>query len=185
MSTAEVPEVPGERVPSPLVPSPLMPVEEGAYRLALGRFATGVTVVTTAAGGQLHAMTASSLAAVSLDPPLVLVCVEKEARFHDAIVEAGVFGVSILAEDQRGTAQWFATRGRPLHGQLERVPHTLGAVTGVPLLTGSLSRVECVVDAVHPGGDHSIVVGLVVAAEVETDAGAALVHYRSRYDHLT
>ncbi|CCH77670.1 putative reductase [Nostocoides japonicum T1-X7] len=160
------------------------PVDEGSYRLALGRFATGVTVVTTVAGGQFHAMTASSLASVSLDPPLVLVCVEKEARFHDAIVEAGSFGVSILGEHQRAAAQWFATRGRPVHGQLDRTPHTIGAVTGSPLLDGSLSQLECVVTDIHPGGDHSIVVGLVVSAEVTVDADAALVHYRSRYDHL-
>lgn len=160
------------------------PVDEGSYRLALGRFATGVTVVTTATGGQLHAMTASSLAAVSLDPPLVLVCVEREARFHDAIVAAGHFGVSILGEHQRAEAQWLATRGRPLHGQLDRTPHTLGPVTGSPLLTGSLSQVECLVTDIHPGGDHSIVVGLVVSAQVATDADAALVHYRSRYGHL-
>ncbi len=164
------------------------PVDEGSYRLALGRFATGVTVVTTAtpgpAGGQLHAMTASSLAAVSLDPPLLLVGVEQEARFHDAIVEAGHFGVNILGAHQRADAQWFATRGRPLVGQLDRSEHTIGPVTGSPLLTGSLAQLECVVSAVHPGGDHSIVVGLVVAAQVATEADEALVHYRSRYDHL-
>lgn len=160
------------------------PVDGGSYRLALGRFATGVTVVTTEVGGLLHAMTASSLAAVSLEPPLVLVCVEQEARFHDAIVESGHFGVSILGEHQRAAAQWFATRGRPLHGQLDQVAYTIGAVTGSPLLVGSLARVECEVSAIHPGGDHSIVIGLVVAADVETDADAALVHYRSRYDHL-
>lgn len=160
------------------------PVDEGRYRLAMGRFATGVTVVTTVDADHQHAMTASAVASVSLEPPLLLVCVEREARFHDAIAESSFFGVSILAEHQRGTAQWLATRGRPLHGQLDRVPHSIGPVTGTPLLDGAMARLECRVTDVHPAGDHSIVVGEVVGVDLETDSGAALLYYRSRYEHL-
>ena len=76
-------------------------------------------------------MTANAVTSVSLEPMLVLVCVELEARFHDAILEAGVWGVSILAAPARPAADWLATRGRPLHGQLDRIAHTHGPQTGV------------------------------------------------------
>ena len=89
---------------------------------AVGRFATGVTVVTAVDGGLDHAMTASAFTSVSLDPMLVLVCVENEARFHDAIIAAGAWAVSILDASARPVAEWLATRGRPLHGQLDRIP---------------------------------------------------------------
>ena len=87
-------------------------------------------------------MTANALASVSLEPLLVLVCVEREARFHDAIVESGLWGVSILPSTARATADWLATRGRPLHGQLDRIPIHRGG-TGVALLDESLSTLEC------------------------------------------
>ena len=95
---------------------------------------------------------------VSLDPLLVLVCAETETRWHDAVIEAGVFGVSVLAADQRPLSEWFATRGRPLHGQLDRAPHHRGEKTGVALLDGALTHLECRTTAIHPAGDHAIVV---------------------------
>jgi flavin reductase (DIM6/NTAB) family NADH-FMN oxidoreductase RutF len=153
------------------------------YRLAVGRLATGVTIVTSRLGTTDHAMTANALASVSLEPLLVLVCVEREARFHDAIVESGLWGVIILPSTARATADWLATRGRPLHGQLERVPTHRG-VTGVALLDESLSTLECETTDAYPGGDHTIVVGRVVAVEISDHAGDALVYYRGRYDTL-
>jgi flavin reductase (DIM6/NTAB) family NADH-FMN oxidoreductase RutF len=154
------------------------------YRLALGRFATGVTVLTTLAGHHDHAMTANTVTSVSLEPLLVLACVEKDARFHDAILEAGMWGISILSAAQRPTADWLATQGRPLHGQLERVPHHRGTHTGVVLLDGSLATVECRTTGVFPGGDHSIVVGEVLSVGAQDHPGEALVYYRSRYTTL-
>jgi len=157
----------------------------GRLRQVLGRFATGVSVVTTLTGGHDHAMTADTLTSVSLDPLLVLVCVQRDSRFHDAVVEAGVFGASILAADQRAVSDWLATPGRPLHGQLDRVPHRHGAATGVALIEGGLGALECRVRDVHPAGDHSIVVGEVVALTLPDDPGSALVHYRGGYASLT
>ena len=154
------------------------------FRRAMGRFATGVTVVSTVAGGHDHAMTANAVTSVSLDPMLLLVCVERDARFHDAVVEAGVWGVSVLAADGRPTADWLATRGRPLHGQLDRIAHHRGGETGVALLDGSLATFECRTTAVHPGGDHSIVVGEVVSVAAVEHAGDALLYYRGRYETL-
>jgi flavin reductase (DIM6/NTAB) family NADH-FMN oxidoreductase RutF len=115
---------------------------------------------------------------------LVLVCVELEARFHDAILEAGVWGVSILAAPARPAADWLATRGRPLHGQLDRIAHTHGPQTGVPLLEGAMATIECRTTAVHPAGDHSIVVGEVLGVVTAEPPGDALLYYRGRYETL-
>jgi flavin reductase len=162
-----------------------LPVPTGdLYRLALGRFATGVSVLTTFAGRHDHAMTANTVTSLSLEPLLVLACVERDARFHDAILEAGTWGISILSAAQRPTADWLATQGRPLHGQLDRIPHHRGAETGVALLDGSLATLECRSTDVFPGGDHSIVVGEVVGVEARDHPGEALVYYRSRYTAL-
>jgi flavin reductase len=156
-----------------------------AYRRAMGRFATGVTVLTTRGAGHDHAMTANAVTSVSLEPLLVLVCVEREARFHDAIVETGIWGVSILAAADRPVADWLATRGRPLHGQLDRIPHHPGPRTGVALLDGALATLECRTTDVHAAGDHSIVVGEVVSVVTAEPPADALLYYRGRYEKLS
>lgn len=154
------------------------------FRLALGRFATGVTVLTTVDRGHDHAMTANAIASVSMDPMLILVCVEVDARFHDAITQAGVWGMSILGSSQRPVAEWLSTQGRPLHGQLDRIPHYRGPETGVALLEGALATVECETTDMHRAGDHSIVVGEVRSLTANEHPGPALVYYRSRYGVL-
>lgn len=159
-------------------------VDVGVFRRAMGRFATGVTVVTTTDRGVDHAMTANAFSSVSLDPLLVLVCVEQEARFHEAIEAAGVWSVNVLDDTARGVAAWLATRGRPLHGQLDRVPHHRGARTGTALLDQSLATLECRTTALHPGGDHTIVIGEVVGARLVENDAAALVYYRGGYGRL-
>jgi flavin reductase (DIM6/NTAB) family NADH-FMN oxidoreductase RutF len=158
-------------------------MDQAAYRRAAGQFPSGIVVVTTGAG---HAMTVSAFASVSLEPPLVLFCAEKIARFHDAVLPAGSWGVSILAEDGEKTARRLATRGRPLDGQLDEIPHHPGAVTGAPLLDGALAAMECRTFAVYDGGDHSIIVGQAVAVDGPADprARGPLVHYAGRYRPL-
>ncbi|HEY6480158.1 MAG TPA: flavin reductase family protein [Streptosporangiaceae bacterium] len=158
-------------------------VDQAAFRRAAGQFPGGIVVVTTSAG---HAMTVSAFASVSLEPPLVLFCAEKIARFHDAVLEAGSWAVSILGEDGEKTARWLATRGRPLDGQLDGVPHHPGPVTGAPLLDGTLAALECRTVAVYDGGDHSIIVGQVTAVEGPADppARGPMVHYAGRYRRL-
>ena len=155
-------------------------VTDDQFRLAMGRFATGVTVLTTLSGGHDHAMTANAIASVSMDPMLVLVCVEVDARFHDAIADAGVWGISLLEASQRPVAEWLSTQGRPLHGQLDRIPHHRGT-TGVALLEDALATIECQTTDIHPAGDHSIVVGEVVSLAVAEHPGEALTYFRSRY----
>jgi flavin reductase len=154
------------------------------FRRAMSRFATGVTVVTTRIRDLDHAMTASALTSVSLEPLVILICVEREGRFHDAVVDAGIWGVSVLSSHDRPGADWLATRGRPLHAQLERIPHHPGPQTGVALLDDALSTFECLTTAVHPAGDHSIVVGEVVSVTMSAHPGEALLYYRGRYRTL-
>jgi flavin reductase len=159
------------------------PVTVEAFRRAVGRFATGVTVVTAVDGGIDHAMTANAFTSVSLDPLLVLVCVENEARFHDAITAAGAWAVSILDASARPVADWLATRGRPLHGQLDRIPFRRG-VTGAAVLEQSSAWLECRTRAVHPGGDHDIVVGEVISLGLGDESHGALLYHRSSYRFL-
>ena len=155
-------------------------VDTTAFRGALGRFASGVTVVTTILDGIDHAMTASAFTSVSLDPPLVLVCSHKTSRFHEAVLKTGVWGVSILAEEGLEASAWFANRGRPLEGQLSDCVFTRGT-TGVALLENSLAWLECTTTAVHDGGDHAIIVGAVTSAGVDEGIDDPLLYYRSHY----
>lgn len=162
-------------------PADHRPATVESFRRAVGRFATGVCVVTAVENGMDHAMTANAFTSVSLDPLLVLVCVEAEARFHDAIVAAGAWAVSVLDASARPAAAWLATRGRPLHGQLDRVPFHRGPATGAALLDQSVAWLECRTHAVHPGGDHTIVVGEVVGVGLGDESHGALLWHRSSY----
>jgi flavin reductase (DIM6/NTAB) family NADH-FMN oxidoreductase RutF len=159
------------------------PVDKASFRRAAGQFASGIVVVTTPGG---HAMTVSAFASVSLDPPLVLFCAEKIARFHDAVLAESSWAVSILAHDDEKTARWLATRGRALDGQLGGVAHHPGPVTGAPVLDGALAVLECRTAAVHDGGDHSIIVGQVaaVAGAENPPSRGPLVHYAGGYRRL-
>jgi flavin reductase (DIM6/NTAB) family NADH-FMN oxidoreductase RutF len=160
------------------------PLDPALFRQAMGRIAHGVSVLTTVSSGHDHAMTADTVTSVSLDPLLVLCCVETEARFHDAVVDAGVWGVSVLTSGQRPASDWFATRGRPLHGQLDRTAFRRGAHTGVALLEGSLMHLEVRTTGVHPAGDHSVVVGEVLSIGLPENSEPALVHFRGGYGSL-
>jgi flavin reductase (DIM6/NTAB) family NADH-FMN oxidoreductase RutF len=154
------------------------------FRRAMGRFVTGVVMLTTRTRDVDYAMTASAVTSVSLEPLLLLACIEREGRFHDAVLDAGFWGISVLSGGDRSAADWLATRGRPLHGQLDRIPHHHGLKTGVALSNDALSTFECRTTAVHPAGDHSIVVAAVVSVTSAPHSGAALVYYRGRYGTL-
>lgn len=160
-------------------------VDPDLYRKAIGRLASGVTVVTTKAGRHDHAMTATAVVSVSLVPVLLVVSVERDSRWHEAVSDSGVFGVNLLTAAARRDAEWLSSPGRPMHGQLDRIAHHHGAATGVALLEGALAHFECRVSDIHPAGDHSLVVGQVCGLhlpEVATDP--ALVHYRGRFESL-
>ena len=151
-----------------------------SFRSVMSRFATGVTVMTTVADGVPHGMTANAVSSVSLDPLLVLVCVEKDTVMADMVRRSEVFGLSVLHDGQAEVSTFFASPERPMgDGQWDTVAHHT-AKTGVPLLDDSLAWVDCEVWAIHDGGDHDIVVGRIVDLEVG-DGEQALVYFRHGY----
>lgn len=166
--------------PGPAGPPPVDPQD---YRAAMARFATGVTTVTARARHP-HAMTANAVASVTLEPPTLLVCLEQDSRVHDAVLDDGRFGVSVLAHDQQAVGDWLSSRGRPQLGQLDRVPHLPGPVLGVPLVAGALATFECEVVAAHPVGTHSVVLGEVRAVGGDRPGEAPLVWFASGYRAL-
>jgi flavin reductase (DIM6/NTAB) family NADH-FMN oxidoreductase RutF len=161
-----------------------MAVDPLQYRHAAGRMPTGILVVGTTLDGTDHVMTVSAFTSVSLDPLLVLFCAEKIARFHDTVLAAGFWSVSVLGEDSEKTARWLATRGRPLDGQLDGIDHHAGPVTGAPVLDAALSALECRTVSVYDGGDHSIIVGEVVGVSTSADDRGPLIHHQGQYRSL-
>ena len=162
----------------------MIPVDTGAFRSAAGRFPTGIVVIATSLDGRGHAMTVSAFTSVSLEPLLVLFCAEKIARFHDAVLAAGTWSVSVLDQDSEKTARWLATRGRPLDGQLDQTPYRPGPLTGAPILQAAIAALECRTTAVHDGGDHSIVVGEVVGVSESGGQADPLIYHGGRYRRL-
>src|SRR5215475_13327286 len=128
------------------------------FKAVMGRFTTGVTVVTTALNGQRAGVTVNAFCSVSLDPPLVLVCIERTAHIHDLLFEAGVFAVNLLAEGQDEIARCFAVSSdRRNHDFCGCGTHSVQ--TGAPVLRDALGYLDCTITDVFPGGDHSIIVG--------------------------
>jgi flavin reductase len=155
-------------------PSPM------ALRDVMSSFATGITVLTTAPGDHCHGMTANAFSSVSLEPPLVLVCIARTAHMHDAILHTRYFGISVLGADQEDLARYFASRKRPMGmAQFDQVEWTSGRRSGVPLLDGSLASLECEVAEVYEGGDHSIFLGIVLEADRRT--GDALLFFEGEF----
>jgi flavin reductase (DIM6/NTAB) family NADH-FMN oxidoreductase RutF len=149
-------------------------VGEEEFRRVMGHFATGVTVVASRdLDGKAVGLTVNAFTSVSLDPPLVLVCVHKEAEAHDPIREAGHFGVSFLGSGQADLALRFSVEDTDVRF---RDVGTLSGSLGSPLIEGSLAWMECRLEEVHPGGDHSIFVGEVVACEAKE--GDPLLFFR-------
>ena len=155
-----------------------MPIDEAAFKLAMSHFPSGVTVVTTEYDGRPYGMTVASFASLSLHPPLVLVCVEKSVKTHDAIAAAGKFGVSILSSDQEDISARFASRADDKFAGIEMRRGELG----VPLIAGALTTLECSVYDQLPGGDHTIFVGEVVS--IRTSEGSPLIYFRSGYGEM-
>jgi flavin reductase (DIM6/NTAB) family NADH-FMN oxidoreductase RutF len=158
------------------------PFDAMVYRDVVGRFPTGVTVVSARSPHGTRLMTANSFTSVSLEPLLVLVCVELSARFHQAVTAAGEWGVSVLADDQEPLSRMFANR--PTAAEVLAVPHRLGPLTGAPLLDGAVAQLECRTVAEHPGGDHTILIGSVLDGAVTRADAGPLAFYRGRYTRL-
>ncbi|MGE5830594.1 MAG: flavin reductase family protein, partial [Micromonosporaceae bacterium] len=149
-------------------------------RQCFGAFATGVTVVTVG-GTHPHGMTANSFTSVSLDPPLVLVCVGLEAHMHGLLLGNERFGVSVLASDQEAAARHFASRARqPGAAQFDAVKWLPGRASGAPLLAGAAAHFECEVWETYDGGDHTIFVSRLLTLARRADADV-LVFLNGRF----
>jgi len=150
------------------------------FRAALGRFATGVTVITVPTGdGGVHGMTANAFCSVSLRPPLVLVCVDHLAETYLHLRERCCFGVSILNEDQEALSEFFADPERNPDAAYRLGISYQQMKSGMPVLADALAKLDCSVVNAHPAGDHTIFVGQV--NEVYLQEGKPLLYFRGRY----
>lgn len=127
------------------------------FRNTLGHFATGITVITTINGGEKIGITANAFSSVSLEPPLILFCIDKKARSIDAFKKDRPFVVNILQQEQEAECWGFAKKGQD---KFAGVNYTLSD-EGVPVLQGNLGTIECHVDEIFEGGDHFIITGKV------------------------
>ena len=155
-----------------------MSITDADFKHALSHFASGVTVVTTEHDGKPFGMTVSSFASLSLHPPLVLVCIDKNLKTHDALISAGRFAVSILSAEQSDLSNRFASR---IEDKFSGIAIDRGDL-GMPLLANALTSLECHLHAQLAGGDHTIFVGEV--ASVRTREGAPLLYFRAAYRDL-
>lgn len=156
-------------------------VDVQTFRRVMGHFATGVTVIAAEHGKEIHGMTANAVTSVSLDPLLVLVCVDKRARMNRFIQEGGGFSINVLTEDQEALSRFFAGAWR--HGsapEFRFVPWV-----GGPRLVGSLSAIGCRLDRSLEAGDHWMVLGQVAALHEGDPAGRPLIFYGGRYRRLS
>lgn len=155
-------------------------VDAAQFRTTLSRFASGVTVVTSRdAEGRDYGMTVSAFSSLSLDPPLVLVCIDQSATWHRVLPQATAFNVHILRADQEAVSRRFATDRA---GRFNEAAFTRGE-NGLIQLDGVLALLECRITAIHEGGDHRIVVGAVQS--VRHDEGDPLLYFRGAYARLT
>jgi flavin reductase (DIM6/NTAB) family NADH-FMN oxidoreductase RutF len=157
-----------------------MTLDPKVFRSTLGKFATGVTVVTAESSAARRGMTANAFSSLSLDPPLVLVCVDNKASFLGVIRDAKKFAINFLAEDQKSTSDWFAGKGRDAEDQFADISHEKGE-NGAPVLTGTIATLECEIHEDIPGGDHAIIVGRVTHIVAEEDVRPPLMFYASAY----
>jgi 3-hydroxy-9,10-secoandrosta-1,3,5(10)-triene-9,17-dione monooxygenase reductase component len=156
-----------------------MAITNEEFRAALGRFASGVSVVTgKTADEQLFGITVSAFTSVSLNPPLILICIDKRSSTHDHFTAGNHFAVNILGEDQELQSRRFASREAD---KFAGIGYAAG-VTGAPLLDGALACLECHVVYAYEGGDHTIIVGEIEATRLHDSK--PLLYFRGGYAQL-
>ena len=155
-----------------------MAVDEKLQRQVMGRFATGVTVVTTRTGDEMCGMTANAVMSLSLDPPLIVVSVDKTAHMHGALLESRCFAVNVLKQEQESLSRRFAQKGPKDFSDLSCTVEE----TGSPILDDGLAYADCKVVEVLSGGDHDMFVGELLAAE--SRVGQPLIFYGGNYARL-
>jgi flavin reductase (DIM6/NTAB) family NADH-FMN oxidoreductase RutF len=166
-----------------------MSVSPLEFRKAMGCFATGVTIVTVDLDGEVHGMTANAFASVSLDPLLILVCVDHNARTHAHLHARKRFGINILSADQRAVSEYYARKVgtdslvnehvQDQHAEAEAGARFDRTVKGTPILHGALAYLECRLNSAQDAGDHTIFIAEV--EEVVVREGEPLLFFRGRY----
>jgi len=147
-------------------------IDSGKFRSVLGKFPTGVTVVTADDGEHKVGMAIGSFASVSLDPPLVMFCPTKTSGSYAAIEKAGHFGVNILGDDQVDVCNTFAGKSDDKFAGIA----IRTEVTGAPIIDGCIGWIDCEIETIYEGGDHWIVVGRVKDLDVGADGGPLLFY---------
>ncbi|MFX3635685.1 MAG: flavin reductase family protein [Candidatus Pristimantibacillus sp.] len=157
-------------------------MDSTVWRSTMGKFATGVTIITTIdTEGNPMGMTANAFTSLSLDPPLVLICIDNKSGTLTQLLASKKYCVNLLASSQENLSRIFARRGGA--EKFENVPYSAG-VTGVPVLDGCLASVECMVTNVVEGGDHLILVGEGIQIHEVGDATEPLIFYKGKYEKL-
>jgi flavin reductase (DIM6/NTAB) family NADH-FMN oxidoreductase RutF len=152
-------------------------MDDRKFRTAMGKFATGVTVIATEVDGDVHGMTANAFMSVSLDPKLVVVSIGEKAKILNKIKESKIFTVNILAADQQELSMIFA-------GQMkEHKEVTFDRLDGKPVLAGAVAQIACEVSAEHIEGDHTLFIGKVT--DIHLENAEPLVFYSGKYRSLT
>lgn len=159
-----------------------MTVDPEALRAVMRHWTTGVALLTSRAGAQAHGMTVNAFSSVSLEPPLVLVSVERAVRTHALIAASQVFALSILCDGQQEISDRFAGRDSE-HADRFAGLQTFTAVTGAPIVTPNMGYLDCSVQAAHAHGTHTVFIAEVVAARME-DCETPLVYYNRDYRRL-
>jgi len=159
-----------------------MSATQAEFKRAMSSFATGVTVITVDYGGEVHGMTANAFASVSLDPLLVLVCVDQKARTHARLHARKRFGVNVLAENQRAISEYFALT-MPLPSDAEKAGARFDRTAhGTPVLHGALTYLECRLHTAQDAGDHTIFIAEV--EDVVVHEGNPLLYFRRSYREI-
>ncbi|MEH7307303.1 flavin reductase family protein [Neobacillus drentensis] len=151
-------------------------MDDRQFRSAMGKFATGVTVITTEVDGEVHGMTANAFMSVSLEPKLVVISIGEKARILNKIKESKIFSVNILAADQKELSMIFAGQLKE-HREVE-----FDCLDGKPVLSGVVAQIACEVSAEHLEGDHTLFIGKVT--DIHLEDSEPLVFYSGRYRSL-
>lgn len=157
-----------------------MTLDPAAFRHAMGCFATGVTIITVDLEGEVHGMTANAFASVSLDPLLVLVCVDHSTRTHAHLHAKKRFGINVLAEAQRSISEYYARPDRTHEdAEAEAGARFVRTSHGTPMLEGSLAYLECRLHSSQVAGDHTIFIAEV--EDVVVHGGNPLLFFTGKY----
>ena len=160
-----------------------MPIDKMDYRRTIGTFATGVTIITTKLGEHSHGLTANAVSSVSLEPTLVLICVDHTSDTFQLLKESGAFCVNVLGEDQEHLSRKFATKLQEGEHRMSGVQYREG-VTGAPILDGCIAYLDCRIWQTYTAGDHDIFIGEVVDIGHAPDDAKPLLFYRGKYAKL-